>query len=594
MSLCNSKDSPYGLLLPHPKHCNMKINTLRGAAALLAASMLIPAGLASAKKSNDNAVARNLSTFSSIVRELEMNYVDSVKTDETFKTAIEAMLMTIDPYTEYYTPDTREDLAKMTTGEYGGIGSYVVEREGVTYISGPFEDSPAAKAGLRPGDAILRVDTTSTKGLTSDKVSALLRGKPGSTLRIDIKRPYVADSLLSVDITRAKLATPSVPYFAMVDDGIGYIRLTSFIEKSPREVKDALDSLKSKGALNGLILDLRSNGGGLLSAAVDILGDFLPKGTEVLRTRGRDKKEEKIYKTSHSPIAPDIPLVVLIDGGSASASEITAGAIQDLDRGVLVGSNSFGKGLVQSTRPLPYDGLLKLTVAKYYIPSGRCIQALDYSHRNPDGTVARTPDSLTNVFSTAGGREVRDGGGLKPDVTVDWGKANRLVYNLVRDFWIFDYANRYAAQNPTIPAPEDFTITDDIYADFKQFIDPEKFKYDKVCEDIIKQLREAAELEGYMNDQTRSQIDSLAVSLTHNLQSDLDLKRKEVSEYLAEEIVSRYYFDRGRIIQELKDDPGLKKSIEVLKDPTEYRRLLTAVKESKTPKGAKTDKTAKK
>ena len=552
----------------------MKINLTRSVVIAACAAIIAPAAVGGAKKSNESAVARNMGTFSSIVRELETNYVDSIAVDKTFKTAIDAMLSTIDPYTEYYTPDSREDLAKMTTGEYGGIGSYIMERDGITYISGPFEGSPAVKSGLRAGDGILSVDTTNTVGLPSDKVSALLKRKPGTSITVKVKRPYVEDSIQSFVIERAKLLTPSVPYYNRVADGIGYVRLTSFIDKSPKEVKDAIEAMQREGELKGLILDLRSNGGGLLESAVEILSEFLPKGTEVLRTRGRDKKEERIYKTVHSPMVPDLPLVVLIDGGSASASEITAGAIQDLDRGVLVGSRSFGKGLVQSTRPLPYDGLLKLTVAKYYIPSGRLIQALDYSHRNPDGTVARTPDSLTNVYHTAIGREVRDGGGLKPDVEVEWGKVNRLVYNLVRDNWIFDYATRYAAQHDTIAAPENFVVTDEMYEDFKSTIDPDKFKYDKVCEDMLSNLREAAEFEGYMNDETKAQFDTLSKLLTHNLQSDLDLKRKEVAEYLAEEILQRYYYDRGRIIQELKDDPGLEKAISILNNPDEYRKLL--------------------
>lgn len=546
----------------------------------LAGLLSIPAAL-TARKSQDSAVMRNLNTLGSVIRELQANYVDTIDVDKTFKTGLDAMLMTIDPYTEYYTPEGKEELSKMTTGEYGGIGSYIMERDGYTYISEPHENSPAYKAGLRPGDKIVRVDTTDTKGLPSSKVSAMLRGKPGTTVRVGIVRPYVEDSIQTLTITRAKLSTPSVPYSGMVADGVGYIRLTSFMEKSGQEVRQAIDSLQRGGALKGLVLDLRGNGGGLLESAVDILGNFLPKGTEVLRTRGRDAAEERIYKTTHKPSLPDVPLVVLIDGGSASASEITAGALQDLDRGVLVGSRSFGKGLVQSTRNLPYDQLLKVTVAKYYIPSGRLIQAVDYSHRNADGTVARTPDSLTNVYHTKAGREVRDGGGLKPDVEVDWGKGNRLVYNLVRDNWIFDYANRYAATHASIAAPEEFVVTDDIYTDFKGTIDPVRFKYDKVCEDMLKQLREAAETEGYMNDTVKAQFDTLSQMLTHNLQSDLDLKRGEISEYLAQEIVGRYYNERGRIIQELKDDDGLKSALKVLSDKKEYDKLLS-VKPSKS------------
>lgn len=553
----------------------MKKFKSRTAAILgLACVLALPATVI-ARKSDDSAVARQMNTLGVIIRELEQNYVDSIPIDKTFKTGIEAMLMTIDPYTEFYTPEERDEFSKMTTGEYGGIGSYIMERDGNAYISEPYADSPAARAGLRPGDKLLKVDDTDVRGLSSDKVTPLLRGKPNSTVRVTVQRPYVADSIQVIEVTRAKLHTPSVPYYGMVDDGVGYIRLTSFMEKSGQEVRAAIDSLRAGGNLQALVLDLRGNGGGLLESAVDIVGNFLPRGTEVLRTRGRNKEEERIYKTTHHPTLPDTPLAVLIDGGSASSSEITAGSIQDLDRGVLIGSRSYGKGLVQSTRNLPYDQLLKITVAKYYIPSGRLIQAVDYSHRNPDGTVARTPDSLTNVFKTRAGREVRDGGGLKPDVEVDWGKGNRLVYNLVRDHWIFDYANRYAATHPSVAAPEEFVVTDQMYEDFKNSIDPERFKYDKVCEEMMTQLRKAAEAEGYMNDETKAQFDTLATMLTHNLQSDLDLKRDEISQYLAQEILARYYYDRGRIIQELKDDDGLKAALRVLGDKQEYQKLLT-------------------
>lgn len=346
------------------------------------------------------------------------------------------------------------------------------------------------------------------------------------------------------------------------------------MERSAEEVRLALEDFKKNPQVTNIVLDLRGNGGGLLESAVEIVGYFVPKGTEVLRTRGRNVTEEKVYKTSKNPIFPDIPLAILIDGASASASEITAGAMQDLDRAVLVGSRSFGKGLVQSTRPLPYDGLLKITIAKYYIPSGRLIQALDYSHRNPDGSVARTPDSLTNVYKTAHGREVRDGGGLVPDITIDWGKANRLVYNIVRDHWAFDFATKYAASHPSIPSPCDFEITDDIYAEFKASIDPERLKYDKVCEDMVKQLREVAEAEGYMNDETRNRIDELAELLTHNLDKDLDTHREEISRYLATEIITRYYYERGEVIQDLKRDAAVDTAVNILTDATRLKKIL--------------------
>ena len=529
---------------------------------------------------HDALVNRNLTTFNTIVKELELNYVDSIRPDVAFNAAIDAYLATVDPYTEYYDAKDRAELTKMTTGEYdyGGIGSFIMQRDGSSYISGPMQGAPAAKAGLRSGDKIIRVDTTDTSKMGSTEVTKLLRGIAGTPVSITIERPYVADSILNFDIVRGKLSEPSVPYWDVIDGNTGYIRLTSFISDSGKDVREALEAFKANPAVDKIVLDLRGNGGGLLEQAVEILGNFVPKGTEVLRTRGKDISTEKIYKTTKTPIFPDIPLAVLIDGASASAAEITAGALQDLDRAVLIGSRSFGKGLVQSTRPLPFDGLLKVTVAKYYIPSGRLIQALDYSNRNPDGSVARTPDSLTNVYRTLHGREVRDGGGLKPDVEIDWGRISPLAFNLVRDNFIFDYATRYANTHDSLPAPWEFVVTDEIYEDFKGSIDPEKLKYDKVLEQLMKELRETTESEGYMTDEARQTIDALSELLTHNLNRDLDTKREEITEYLGGELASRYYYDNGRLIQGLKTDKALKKAQEILSDPAQLHEILSPSK----------------
>lgn len=527
----------------------------------------------SAQKSHDASLARNLNNFNSIVKQVELHYVDTINTDQSFKAAIEAFLASTDPYTEYYSADDQEKLQKMTTGEYGGIGSYIMQRNGSSFISQPMEGSPAAKGGLRPGDHIIRVDTTDVEKKESDFVTRLLKGVPGTKVRVTVKRPYVADSIQTFEIMRAKVQEPSMGYDTIIN-GIGYLRLTSFIDKTPAEVRRVLEKFKEDNGLKGIVIDLRGNGGGLVESAVDLVGCFVPKGTEVVHTIGRDPLQEKIYKTTRKPVFPEIPLAVLIDGGSASASEIVAGSLQDLDRAVLIGSRSFGKGLVQTPVQLPYGGLLKVTVAKYYLPSGRLIQAVDYSHRNADGTVARVPDSLTNVYRTANGREVRDGGGLRPDTTVDWGKINRLVYNIVADNWAFDFATKFTAANPTICQPKDFEITDEIYGDFKKFIDPEKFKYDKVCEELVKQLRTAAETEGYMNDETKAQLDRITELLTHNLDHDLDTHRDEIAEYLGSEIVGRYYYDKGKMAFELKNDKALKLAEEILKDSNLYNKEL--------------------
>ena len=526
--------------------------------------------------SHDISVSRNLSTFKSIVKELEMNYVDTIRPQEAFGAAIEAFLSTVDPYTEYYSSDDRNELTKITTGQYdyGGIGSYIMQRDGSSYISGPMEGAPAALAGLRSGDKIIRVDSVDTSKMGSAEVSARLRGLAGTPVSVTVNRPFVTDSIITFEIIRAKLSDPSVPYWGVIDGNTGYIRLTQFLADSGKDVFEALKSFKENPQVNQIVLDLRGNGGGLLEQAVDILGNFLPKGTEVLRTRGKDKSLEKIYKTTKTPIYPDIPLAVLIDGGSASSSEITAGALQDLDRAVLIGSRSYGKGLVQSTRPLPFDGLLKVTVAKYYTPSGRLIQALDYSHRNPDGSVARTPDSLTNVYHTLHGREVRDGGGLTPDINIDWGNVSPLLYNLVDDNIIFDYATKYANTHDSIPDAWDFEVTDTLFEDFKANLDTSSLQYDKVMDQLLKRLRETAEAEGYLTPEAEKAIEELSPLLANDVNQDLDNKRDEIAEYLGGEIASRYYYENGRLIQSLKTDKALKTAIETLSDKARLKEIL--------------------
>lgn len=527
---------------------------------------------AAPQKSGDAALARNLTTFNAIVKELQDNYVDSIAPDRAFGAAIDALLGTIDPYTEYYPVEEQDALQKMTTGEYGGIGSYLMDRDSSTYISAPMEGSPAARAGIKAGDRILRVDSIDVSHKLSADVTKVLRGRPETPVTIQLLRPYAKDSIVTVTLQRELLRQPSVPYYTVFDN-TGYILLTSFINKSPAEVKAALEEFKADPRVKNIVLDLRGNGGGLVESAVDILSYFVPKGTEVVRTRGRDEASERVYKTTRSPLFPDIPLAILIDGATASASEILAGAVQDLDRGVLVGSRSFGKGLVQSTRPLPFSGVLKVTVAKYYTPSGRLIQALDYAHCNEDGSVSRIPDSLTHEYKTLHGRIIRDGGGLAPDSVIDWGKVNRLVYNVVRDNWSFDYATRFEAQHPQVAAPEDFVITDDIYADFKKSIDPKKFKYDRVMEEAMKQLRDIATEEGYMGDETTAAFDSLQKLLIHDLDRDLDTHRPEIEEYLGSEIMSRYYYDRGKTAYMLRNDKALKAARDIL-NSDRYNKIL--------------------
>lgn len=555
-------------------------------AAAAVAAAIVPAALA-ATRSDKAEIARNLDIFNSLYKELQVFYVDTIDAEKSINTAISAMLNDIDPYTEYISAKSQDDFATMTSGEYGGIGSYIMERDGHVYISEPYEGSPAQEAGLRAGDRILMIDTTNVDGWKSAQVSERLKGQAGTTFRVKVQRPYVEDSILTFDITRRQIQMPAVPYHAVVKDNIGYIYLTSFTDKAAKEVRDALVELKKDPRVKSIVLDLRGNGGGLLEAAVKIVSYFVPKNTEVLRTRGKSLLNEKIYKTTSAPIDTEIPLAVFIDGGSASAAEIVAGALQDLDRAIVIGARSFGKGLVQSTRPLPYDGMLKVTVAKYYIPSGRLIQAIDYSHRNPDGSVARIPDSLTNVYKTAHGREVRDGGGITPDVTITYPQANRLTYNIFRDNWAFDYATRYAATHPTIPPAEEFTITDEIFTDFKQSIDPARFQYDRVCEKSLGSLREIVKTEGYMNDSVEAQFAVLEGMLKHNLDHDLDINRKAIEEILAPEIIKRYYYQRGEIIENLKHDETLDRAAEILNDRQRYNALLSPAKDSGAKKSGK-------
>lgn len=546
----------------------------RLAAVLLLAALAFPA--IARTSSSKESIARNLDIFTSVYKTLQSTYVDSIDLDKSMRTAIDAMLNDIDPYTEYFAEDNREELTSISSGDFGGIGAYIRQnRKGNTVVTLPQPGTPAAKAGLKAGDVFVTIDSDTVLTIGSDKVREKLRGQAGTTLNVTVRRPYVEDSILSFTLTRAKIDINPVPYAGMINDSIGYIQLSTYNAKSLSAVADSLRRLKQSGNLRGVILDLRGNGGGLMESAVDIVGLFVPKGTEVLRTRGRNGENEKIYKTTNRPIDTDIPLAVMIDGASASSSEITAGALQDLDRAVIIGQRSFGKGLVQSSRLLPYNGILKVTVAKYYIPSGRLIQAIDYSRRNPDGSVARIPDSLTNVFSTRIGRPVRDGGGITPDVQIPYPDVNRLTYNIVRDQWDFDFSTRYAAEHDTLDPPSTFEITDTIYSQFKKSIDPEKFEYDKLCEMIIDQLEEAAKSEGYLSDEVTARIAALREVLRHDLDRDLDTQRERVSDYLAVELLDRFYPGQS-MAYTVRHDPEIARAAAILASPDSLSRILSA------------------
>ena len=545
--------------------------------ALLSVMLLVvPLALAQSNETStrDTRIARNLDIFNSLFKELNAFYVDSLDIDKSMETAINAMLDDVDPYTEYIPASARADFMVISTGEYGGIGSYIYERDGNVYISEPYQDSPAAKAGLKPGDRIIMIDGDSVKGWASDKVSEHLKGQASTQVKLVIARKYDPDSIKTFTITREKIKVDPVSYYGVTNGNIGYIALETYNEHSAANVKKALLELKKNPEVKNIVLDLRGNGGGLLESAIQIVGLFVPKGTQVLQTRGKTKQQERTYKTTEEPVDTKIPLAVLIDGGSASAAEITAGALQDLDRAVVIGSRSFGKGLVQATRQLPFDALFKVTVSKYYIPSGRLIQEIDYSKRDTDGSPKQAVDSTAQQFHTAHGRLVTGGGGITPDIKIEPAQASRLVYNIVRDGWAFDYAVKYASEHPTIPKPEDFTITDEIFNDFKSFVDPEKFQYDKVCETSFASLKKTAETEGYLNDETKAEFDRLEKLLKHDLDKDLDLNRSQLEKLLSKEIIKGYYYQRGQMIYALKQDKCTQSASEMFNKPGEYERIL--------------------
>ena len=523
-------------------------------------------------------ISRNLQIFNAIYKELQTQYVDTIDADATMQTAIRAMLSTIDPYTEYYPADNQDEITSISAGQYAGIGSVIMKRDNEVIIHRPQWDTPSRRAGVRHGDVILAVDDwTVPADADVSEVSKRLRGQAGTHVKVYVRRPYAEDSLLSFDIVRGAIKVDPMPWYGMLADSIGFIRLTTFNENSAEAVRDAVLSLKTHPGLKGIILDLRDNGGGLLESAVQIVGNFVDKGTEIVRTKYSDSTNVKIYRTPKKPIDTKIPLAVLINDGTASAAEIVSGSPQDLDRAVVIGQRAFGKGLVQNTRPIPYDGLFKVTVARYYIPSGRLIQAIDYSHRDENGRVTRIPDSLTNVFHTRLGREVRDGGGITPDIKVDVLEGNRLLYNIVGDFWSFDFANRYASlhDSASVGGPDEFEISDTIFDEFKKFIDPNKFKYDRLCENGIKYLREAAESEGYMNDSVAAEFRRLESMLKHDLNHDLDHNRKAITEILSSEIADRYYSDADLTRMSVsRGDAEVDSAKAVLSDRARYKSIL--------------------
>lgn len=520
-------------------------------------------------------ITKNLDIFNSVFRELDLCYVDTVDPGKSVEDGINYMLAQLDPYTVYYPESKNEELKMMTTGKFAGIGSIIRfhKKKNHVVIDAPYEGMAAQKAGLKPGDVLLEIDGEDLTGKSTEAVSNLLRGEPGTSFMLKYGRPGV-DAPQTVKITRENVQTPAVPYYGfLVGSRTGYIVLSSFFEGCARDVRRAFITLKDQG-MTSLVLDLRGNPGGLMNEAVDILSMFIPKGTEVVSTKGKLKQASSVSKTGREPLDLDMPIAVLVNGNSASASEIVAGSLQDLDRAVIIGERTFGKGLVQVIRDLPYGGSLKVTTSKYYIPSGRCVQAINYSQRAADGRPERIPDSLTHVFHTAGGRLVRDGGGVTPDVTVKGDSLPTMLFYLANDDVLFDYATDFCLKHPTIAAPEEFEITDADYAAFKAFVKKAGFEYDRGSEKAFKALKEIATLEGYTED-AQAEFAALEKKLTHNLDRDLDHFAKDIKMLIADEIVQRYYYQRGTIIQQLKDDNDVRRAREVLASPAEYKKILS-------------------
>lgn len=522
-------------------------------------------------------IAKNLDIFNAIVKEVDMFYVDTVKPQELIEGAIDGMLDQLDPYTVYYGEEDKSELKLMTTGKYAGVGAVIRynKDKGYVVIAEPYEDMPALKAGLRAGDIILQIDGKDMKGKQVDEVSNALRGDVGTTVVVTVERPG-SKSHLNLKVERDNIQLPSVPYYGMIKNNTGYVILNQFTENCSKDVRKAIIDLKQQGATS-LILDLRGNLGGLEQEAVEVVNLFVGKGVTIVSNRGKTKQATRDYSTSKEPLDTHIPLVVLVNNQTASSSEIVAGALQDLDRAVIIGTRTYGKGLVQIPRDLPYSTNLKITVAKYYIPSGRCIQAINYAERNQDGSVARIPDSLTHVFHTLAGREVRDGGGILPDIVTKATLPNIVSY-LVNDDIIFDYATNYRLAHPTIGPASEFRISDADYEQFKEMVKNGKFDYDRISVKAFNTLKEAAKFEGYLDD-SKPEFDALEKKLQHNIDHDLNLFSADIKEFINDEIVKRYYYQKGSIANQIQYDTDIAQAISTLGDADAYKALLLPKKQ---------------
>ena len=516
-------------------------------------------------------VLKNLEIMDQVYEHLDLYFVDEPQPATLSKTAIDAMLKELDPYTVYYHESNIEDYRLLTTGQYGGIGALIRKVGDYIYIAEPYEGNPAQKNGLRAGDKILSIDGKSMAKKPSNEVSSALKGPKGTTIKVDVER--VGEGVKTISITRDEIKLPDVPYFGMLDKQIGYIKLNGFTQTASADVYSAMQKLETDG-MEELVLDLRGNGGGLLLEAVKIVNFFVPKNQVVVTTKGRVKTENHIYNTLADPVAPDMPLTVLIDEGSASASEIVAGSLQDVDRAVIVGGTSFGKGLVQRTYDLKYGSKLKVTIAKYYTPSGRCVQRLEYYDKETGSKPKEIADSLLKTFKTKNGRVVKDGRGIEPDIRIELPELSKLSVQLITKDLVFNYATEYAYNNKSIAKAGEFKLSNEEYAAFKKYVSEQTFEYSTTSEEQLKKMKISAEKEGYFKD-IEAEYQAMLTKLTPSKERDLDKFQEEIRQMLENEIVSRYYFQNGRILDSFKNDPVLQEAKKILSDNTRYQKILS-------------------
>lgn len=517
-------------------------------------------------------IDKNLEIFSAVYRNIHLNYVDDIEPGKTMKVAIDAMLASLDPYTNYYPESDIEDVKLQLLGEYGGVGALIHQNGKQIYIAEPYKGMPADVAGIKAGDRIVAVNGVSTEGKNNGEVSSAMRGQAGTEVTLKLERN---GKTFEKTIVRKEIKLKPVPYYGFVKNDVGYVKLDEFTQGAAQLVRDAFKTLKQERPhMKGFILDLRGNGGGLLNEAVDLVNLFVKKGELIVETKGKIASKNMKSYTRLAPEDSEIPVAVLLDGYSASASEITSGSLQDLDRAVIIGTRSFGKGLVQNVLPMKYNTQMKVTVSKYYIPSGRCIQAIDYANRDASGKALKVPDSLKTAFQTRAGRTVYDGFGIEPDVEVKPEYMSSLAVMLINKFYVFDFVTEFVNKHPTIASAAEFEVTDEIYNEFKNYLADKDYSYSTITEATLKELRKTAEEEGYL-ESIKGQLDKLEEQFKADKQSDLDKHRKEISLLLKGEILVRYYYDAGRIEGNLKEDPDVLKAVEVLCDKARYQEILS-------------------